>query len=111
MGEEAPTGDSSWSLGYAPHSVLVYKPSPTANAMGPSVKDPRSGEILETHINWYHNVMDLLYKWYFIQCGAVDPRAQKPVLDDSLMGQLIRFVSSHEIGHTLGLRHNWGASS
>ena len=104
-------GDSTWNLEDARHSVLVYKPSDVANAMGPSVKDPRSGEILETHISWYHNVMDILYKWYFIQTGAVDPRAQKPKLDDSLMGELIRFVSSHEIGHTLGLRHNFGASS
>jgi len=111
MGKEAPVGDSTWNLEDARHSVLVYKPSDVANAMGPSVKDPRSGEILETHISWYHNVMDVLYKWYFIQTGAVDPRAQKPKLDDSLMGELIRFVSSHEVGHTLGLRHNYGASS
>jgi hypothetical protein len=113
VAKEAPTKeeDSTWSIDDARHSALVYKPSDLANASGPSVKDPRSGEILETHINWYHNVMDLLYKWYFIQAGAVDPRANKPRFDDSLMGELIRFVSSHEIGHTLGLRHNWGASS
>lgn len=111
VGKEAPVGDSTWSIDDARHSVVVYKPSAIANAMGPSVKDPRSGEILETHIHWYHNVMDLLYKWYFIQAAAIDPRAQKPSFDDSLMGQLIRFVSSHEVGHTLGLRHNWGASS
>jgi hypothetical protein len=113
MAKEAPTKqeDSTWSIDDARHSALVYKPSDVPNASGPSVKDPRSGEILETHINWYHNVMSLLYKWYFIQAGAVDPRANKPQFDDSLMGELIRFVSSHEIGHTLGLRHNWGASS
>jgi len=113
MAREAPTKaeDSTWSIDDARHSALVYKPSDIPNASGPSVKDPRSGEILETHINWYHNVMELLHKWYFIQAGAVDPRANKPQLDDSLMGELIRFVSSHEIGHTLGLRHNWGASS
>lgn len=113
MAKEAPTKeeDSTWSIDDARHSALVYKPSDFANASGPSVKDPRSGEILETHINWYHNVMDILYKWYFIQAGAVDPRANKPQFDDSLMGELIRFVSSHEVGHTLGLRHNWGASS
>ena len=111
VGREAPVGDSNWSIEDARHSVLVYKPSDIENASGPSVHDPRSGEILETHINWYHNVMDLLYKWYFIQEAAVDPRARKPYFDDSLMGQLIRFVSSHEIGHTLGLMHNFGASS
>ena len=111
VGKEAPVDDSTWSIEDARHSVLVYHPSEVENASGPSVHDPRSGEILETHINWYHNVMDLLYKWYFIQAGAVDPRARKPRLDDSLMGELIRFVSSHEVGHTLGLMHNFGASS
>ena len=111
IAKEAPAGDSTWSIEDARHSVLVYKPSSMANAMGPSIKDPRTGEILETHINWYHNVMDMLYKWYFIQAGAIDKRAQAPQLPDSLMGELIRFVSSHEVGHTLGLRHNWGASS
>ncbi|WP_205512785.1 zinc-dependent metalloprotease [Longitalea arenae] len=113
MAREAPAReeDSTWSIDDARHSALVYKPSDFPNASGPSVKDPRSGEILETHINWYHNVMDILYKWYFIQAGAIDPRANKPHFNDSLMGELIRFVSSHEVGHTLGLRHNWGASS
>jgi hypothetical protein len=111
IGREAPTGDSTWSMEDARHSVLVYHPSETENASGPSVRDPRSGEILETHINWYHNVMELLYQWYFIQTAAVDPRARHPRFDDSLMGTLIRFVSSHEVGHTLGLMHNFGASS
>ena len=111
VGKEAPVGDSTWSMEDARHSVLVYHPSEIANASGPNVHDPRSGEILETHINWYHNVMDLVYKWYFVQAGAVDPRARHPKFDDDLMGQLIRFVSSHEVGHTLGLMHNFGASS
>ena len=71
----------------------------------------RSGEILETHVNWYHNVMSLVHNWYFVQTAAVDPRARKMQFDDELMGQLIRFVSSHEVGHTLGLRHNFGSSS
>lgn len=111
IAKEAPADDSTWNIEDARHSVLVYKPSNISNAMGPSIKDPRSGEILETHISWYHNVMDVLYKWYFIQAGAIDKRAQAPQLPDSLMGELIRFVSSHEVGHTLGLRHNWGSSS
>ncbi len=111
MGKEAPVGDSTWSLEDARHSVLVYKPSDVPNASGPNINDPRTGEILETHINWYHSVMTLLQNWYTIQAGAIDPRTHKPDLDDELMGQLIRFVSSHEIGHTLGLMHNFGASS
>lgn len=107
---EAPK-DSTWSLEDARHSAIVYKPSDIPNASGPHVHDPRSGEILETHINWYHNVMQLLHDWYFVQASAIDPRARKVQFDDELMGQLIRFVSSHEVGHTLGLRHNWGSSS
>ncbi|MEO5995586.1 MAG: zinc-dependent metalloprotease [Chitinophagaceae bacterium] len=103
--------DSTWSLEDARYSAIVYKPSNIENASGPNVNDPRSGEILESHINWYHNVMNLLRNWYFIQTAAVDPRARKITFDDSLMGQLIRFVSSHEVGHTLGLLHNYGSSS
>ncbi|MDN5284257.1 MAG: hypothetical protein JWR38_531 [Mucilaginibacter sp.] len=111
IAREAPVGDSTWCLEDAAHSAIVYKPSDMANASGPNVHDPRSGEILESHINWYHNVMTLLHNWYMIQAGAIDPRARKMEFDDELMGQLIRFVSSHEVGHTLGLMHNFGSSS
>lgn len=103
--------DSTWSLEDARNSAIVYKPSDVANASGPSISDPRSGEIMESHINWYHNVMELLRDWYFVQCAPTDAGARKMVFDDELMGQLIRFVSSHEVGHTLGLRHNYGSSS
>ncbi|MEO6315601.1 MAG: zinc-dependent metalloprotease [Chitinophagaceae bacterium] len=106
-----PQEDSTWSMEDARFSAIVYKPSDIANASGPNVHDPRSGEILESHINWYHNVMNLLRNWYMIQCAPTDPRARKMNFDDELMGQLIRFVSSHEVGHTLGLRHNFGSSS
>lgn len=108
--KEAPK-DKDWSIDDARHNAIVYKPSDIPNASGPHVHDPRSGEILETHINWYHNVMSLVRNWYLIQTAAVDPRARKMKFDDELMGQLIRFVSSHEVGHTLGLRHNFGSSS
>ena len=108
--KEAPTDDASWSLEDARHSAIVYKPSDIPNASGPHINDPRTGEILETHINWYHNVMSLLRNWYMIQAGTIDEAARKMQLDDELMGQLIRFVSSHEVGHTLGLRHNFGSS-
>lgn len=113
MAKLAPTKqeDSTWSLDDARNSAIVYKPSDIPNASGPSISDPRSGEIMESHINWYHNVMELLRDWYFVQCSPTDPSARKMVFDDELMGQLIRFVSSHEVGHTLGLRHNFGSSS
>ncbi len=113
IAKEAPTKeqDSTWSIDDASHSAIIYRPSSVANAMGPSTADPRSGEIIESHIFWYHNVMSLLQKWYMMQAGAVDPRARKAEFDDELMGNLIRFVSSHEVGHTLGLLHNFGSSS
>lgn len=100
-----------WSLEDARFSAIVYKPSDVPNASGPSISDPRTGEILESHINWYHNVMLLLRNWYFVQASPNDPRARMVDFDDKLMGELIRFVSSHEVGHTLGLRHNYGSSS
>jgi hypothetical protein len=111
IAKEAPANDPEWNLENANYSAIVYKPSDIPNASGPHVHDPRSGEILESHINWYHNVMSLLRNWYLIQTAAVDPAARKLVFEDELMGELIRFVSSHEVGHTLGLRHNFGSSS
>ena len=109
--EEWPEDNPDMSMEDARFSVIRYLASPTANAYGPNVHDPRSGEILESHIGWYHNVMTLVHDWYQVQAGAVDPRARKFIYDDELMGDLIRFVSSHEVGHTLGLRHNMGSSS
>ena len=103
--------DPTMSIDDARFSVLRYLPSETENAYGPRIVDPRSGEIIEAHICWYHNVMSLVKKWYMTQCGPLDKRAQSMHFPDELMGQLIRFVSSHEVGHTLGLRHNMGASS
>jgi hypothetical protein len=113
VGKTAPSyeEDSTFSLEDARHSAVIYKPSDIPNASGPNIHDPRSGEIMESHINWYHNVMSLVRNWYMIQTAAVDPKARKLEFDDELMGQLIRFVSSHEVGHTLGLRHNFGSSS
>lgn len=92
------------------YSVIRYFPSPIPNAYGPHIADPRSGEILESDIGWYHNVMSLVNGWYFSQAVA-DPRSRKMPLPDSLMGELIRFVSSHEVGHTLGFPHNMKSSS
>lgn len=110
-GEEWPEDDPTMSLEDARFCVIRYLASPTQNAYGPNVHDPRSGEIIESHVGWYHNVMSLVHDWYQIQAGAVDPRARSIKYSDELMGDLIRFVSSHEVGHTLGLRHNMGASA
>ncbi|TCC99462.1 zinc-dependent metalloprotease [Pedobacter hiemivivus] len=111
IGKEVSLNDSTFNIDDARHNVVVYKASGRANATGNTIQDPRTGENMESHVDWYHSVMEILYKWYLIQAGAIDPRARTPHLDDELMGELIRFVSSHEIGHTLGLRHNWGASA
>lgn len=110
-GEIIAENDTTISLEDARFSAIRYFASTIENAYGPNVHDPRSGEILESHIGWYHNVMKLLKKWYTTQAGAVDPRARKNKFDDVLMGDLVRFVASHEVGHTLGLRHNFGSSS
>ncbi len=93
------------------YSVIRYLASPIPNANGPHVSDPRSGEILESDINWYHNVMSLLHNWFFIQTAAINPDARGNNFKTETMGELIKFVSSHELGHTLGLPHNMGSSA
>ena len=110
-GEYWPENDPTMSLEDARFSVLRYFAAEIQNAYGPNVHDPRTGEIMESHIGWYHNIMSLLRDWYLIQTAAVDPKARNKKLDDKLMGELIRFVAAHEVGHTLGLRHNMGASN
>lgn len=93
------------------YSVIRWYPSRIQNAFGPHVHDPRTGEILESDIGWFHNVMNLLRNWYFVQTAAANPSARGVTFEDSVMGELIRFVSAHEVGHTLGLPHNMKASA
>ncbi len=107
---EAPANDPDWSPEDARYSVIRYFASNIANAYGPHISDPRSGEIMESDIGWYHNVMNLVRNWFFVQTAAINPEARKPKFKDDVMGQLVRFVSSHEVGHTLGLPHNFGSS-
>jgi hypothetical protein len=103
--------DPSWDPEDARYSVIRWVAVPVQNAMGPHVHDPRSGEIISAHIIMWHDVLKLVQQWYFAQCSALDPQAQKLPLPDELTGKLLRMVVTHEVGHTLGLRHNHRASS
>jgi hypothetical protein len=111
VAKEAPPDDPNWSAEDARYSVIRYLPSTTENAVGPHVHDPRSGEIINADVQYYHNVMNLAKNWYFVQVGALDARAQTLPLPDDLMGRLIEYVVAHEVGHTLGFQHNMKASS
>jgi hypothetical protein len=113
FGRIAPTPeeDSTFSLFDARHSVIYWRPSTVANATGGQIVDPRSGEILKGEVNMYHNIMELQKNWYFIQVSPLDPRAQRLPMPDSLMGRLVEYVVTHEIGHSIGFPHNMKASA
>jgi hypothetical protein len=105
-----PEQDPDWSPEDARYSVIRYYPSPTENAYGPNIHDPRTGEIIESDIGWFHNIMKLQTSWYFTQAVS-DPKSRKLPYNDSLMGELVAFVAAHEFGHTIGMPHNMKASS
>src|SRR5215470_13922293 len=113
IAKEAPSKaeDPYWDPEDARYSVIRYLPSTIENASGPHVSDPRTGEILESDIQYYHNVMNLQRDWYFLQVGPLDARAKKLPLPDDLMGRLVEYVVAHEVGHTLGFQHNMKASA
>jgi len=107
----APVDDPNFDLDDARNSTIRWLPSTIENAYGPSVSDPRSGEIMNANIGFYHNVASLVEAWYWTQAGAADPRARQLPFPDSLMGLMLAYVANHEVGHSLGLRHNMVAST
>lgn len=113
IAKDPPTAaeDSAFSPEDVRYSTIRYFASDIQNAYGPHVSDPRTGEILESDIGWYHNVMNLLRNWYFVQTAAANPDARSVDFDTETMGPLVRFVSAHEVGHTLGLQHNMASSA
>ena len=108
---DPPTNDPDWSPEDVRHTVIRWLPSTVENAVGPHVHDPRTGEILNGSVRMFHNVLNLQRDWYFTQASPLDPRARSLPFPDSLMGRLLEFVVAHEIGHTLGLRHDQIGSS
>ena len=107
----APADDADFDLHDARYSVIYWRPSTVANATGVQTVDPRSGEILKGEVNMYHNVQSMLRDWYFTQVAPLDPRARQLPLPDSLMGRLVEYVVTHEIGHSIGFPHNLKASA
>jgi len=108
----APTAaeDPDFSMDNINYSVISYKPSITANAYGPMVIDPRSGQILSSHVAVFHNITDLMQRWYFVMCSAMNQRGRKLPLAKDIMGRMLQTVITHEVGHTLGLRHDFAGS-
>ena len=112
IAKDAPTEeeDPDWSAEDARYSTVRYVATTTRNAIGPSVSDPRSGEIIESDIVWYHNHLRSYRNRYLLETGAANPSARTLNTPEAEIGEMMRMVISHEVGHALGLPHNMKAS-
>ncbi|MBB6099153.1 hypothetical protein HNR42_002589 [Deinobacterium chartae] len=107
---EDPPSTPDWNPADTRVSVIRWLAQPVENAMGPSIIDPRSGEILAAHVLIYEDVLKLAQSLYYLLASPNDPQARTLPLSDEKIGQMLRYIVSHEVGHTLGLRHNHRAS-
>ena len=110
LAKDYPKNDPNFDPDDMRYNCFKYAATSTANAMGPSYTDPRTGEILAADVIWHHNIVSLLHNWRFVQTGTVDKRVRTVTFDDELMKESMKYAASHEVGHTLGLMHNMGAS-
>lgn len=110
IAKDYPKDDPEFDPNDIRYNVFRYATTTEANAMGPSYVDPRSGEIISAQVLWYHNVISLVHNWRFVQTGAVDKRVRTQKFNDEIMRESLRYVAAHEVGHTMGLMHNMGAS-
>ena len=106
-----PSQDPNWSVEDIGQNVIRWVTTERVNAYGPHVVDPRSGEILSAHILIWPSVLDYFSKYYYALFGTVDPEAAKLPLPPDTLGRLLTYIVAHEVGHTLGLRHNHIAST
>jgi hypothetical protein len=111
IARDPPTNDPDWSAEDIRHTMIRWMPSTTENAYSDGTRDIRTGELLNGSIRVFNNITNILRDWYLVQVAPLDARVQQPQFPDSLMGRLLEYIVSHEVGHTIGLYHNHKASS
>ena len=111
VARDPPANDPEWSAEDVRHASIRWVANMTRNATGPSVSDPRTGEILDSDVMFFHNHLRSYRNRLLIETAATNPAARTLDMPDSLLGEAIRAVIAHEVGHAIGLPHNMIASS